>query len=1613
MSKKPPKEKPTLLSQLSSLCDDHSSFQARVAIASFSETSSSTFLDQVLMFFEHIQVISPILILTITLNFNFHSSLFQATLFLLRIISPALWMSFDKTGVLENSVLILVCCFTAFKFLLFLYILYQCTQKTEASGLLVTLWRIMTKFQSRIGYMYVSTFYINSIRVINWETFESTDDQNKAFEVIAFLLIAIEFILAFAPKMVFHYMLPTKSFLAAKGNTLEIMTLLQKVVVQVLLAALDYKSPASNWIFAISNICIDSLRISYFYRVLPLYSFRALYFQGWFLMVVACLNLSFFMSVIVKTIDESYCSLSFSLILWGVLLVLAIFTSNNFLKMAFWRLICDPSLDNPNLLVHRIVAIKELRRLTEEHYEKNEKYDFHFLVNQTLNRHLEKILWVQEWKAGDNLDINTKESSNIMFKNFLEKLSERSPRNKFIKIFLAEFCFKTMKVFRDPIRTCLALRKTRDINLRINAEFLLMRIQNHIKLNNEISPLNLFAFASQHALTAQLKQEMLKQANLQIEVSSEIMEDAPNLELIYLKSQQAHYHRRNAIRRINHIPKALSGWNIEALLVSAKYYLSINHSIKDYLYFKKIYLQKLNKYQESFSQEKLCPEDVFQDTTGFLLVSGEKGEEGKILFATNPVVKALGGESSQYPGTYFVQKTPPIYRPIYSVAWKQMPEDPESTYMGKIIRNFAYNMNGYLVEAEYYIGIHPFASQGFGFIFIFRPIFSNKQYMLLHENGDIDSTTKGLLERFGLKPQSMRTNIRMLNEELEMVNDAFNMMAFPEKYDVESLRNFLSKEEAEEIYKKYTTEGVDIMFNSENGMNYSYNCKIHNLLLGPLLIKTVTLEENRRENRERTHELQPLFYQNQKEEEALDNLSSNSLKTEEEKEEGWVDFDAITAAKKTPSEIQQTPFSSQTEVEILNKTQREEPEAATTRRQLMTSRTTLKRLEYKSTAKLAAVHLSDSMNEEPEFAEEEERHKVIPKSSLRSKNSSRFGQQKRLATVFHASLDTKYYTKTFWALVSLFYASLAVMIALRIVVKLTIDKDMSALAAKKDIFNNNSLRGYQLIETAGMTRLGYQIYINQFDLSVYGNSYEDSYNAIRTLVLMNIKSLRESNKVVFEESNVLNEETQNALYAKDAKIYTTYFDETVQSYTKMDTFQATDRIIESALYLYEAFSNVLFNSTFVDPEAETRAKFLFRNSLNDLIIANLGLSMAMLESYSQQFDSVKNLSLAFTIIMIVFLCGFAGAFFIVLHRQYSKDIFYLSAICRLNHGKLQLIHQEFLHFQKKLKQEEGGKDLQEKAQKLRHAKTRDENLLSSSIKRESLKVPEKKEIRKRYYIYILGIAVLLLALLSYVIYNQASAGGIFDKMDANKERLYFVNKIRIKISLTSASFKELASTNNVAMVENVQVLTKFEELIKVLKSLRVGIYSTLLTGESLEESPEIEALLLGDGCSMLQWSLSPMCASLKNKGMPTGFIYLLNEFEGYMTDKLEAYKASNKTTAALVELQVKDYDIISYIYVVTLNEVELLASIVNEQYEEKMDADTNRRLMSLVGVLLIIFGVGIFGWIFVLKKLGESVNNFKNILRVLPAELVLSSFILKTALMRSSKGVLDQVKNEI
>ena len=186
-----------------------------------------------------------------------------------------------------------------------------------------------------------------------------------------------------------------------------------------------------------------------------------------------------------------------------------------------------------------------------------------------------------------------------------------------------------------------------------------------------------------------------------------------------------------------------------------------------------------------------------------------------------------------------------------------------------------------------------------------------------------------------------------------------------------------------------------------------------------------------------------------------------------------------------------------------------------------------------------------------------------------------------------------------------------------------------------------------------------------------------------------------------------------------------------------------------------------------------------------------------------------------------------------------------------------------------------------------------------------------------------------------------------------------------------------------------------------------------MVAEIIEENPVMETLLLGDGCSLLPSTLDSYCKNLKVNGISRGFINLMNEFEGSLREKVEIYKQSDKSAEALADLQFKDYKVRAVIYVVSLYEMTLLWTTMNEFFTGKVQADKDGTKTSLSLFVVLVVFLGFAGWKFVLKGLGESANRLKNILRVFPAGLVLANFTLKAFLMKASKEGLEQIRNEI
>lgn len=132
-----------------------------------------------------------------------------------------------------------------------------------------------------------------------------------------------------------------------------------------------------------------------------------------------------------------------------------------------------------------------------------------------------------------------------------------------------------------------------------------------------------------------------------------------------------------------------------------------------------------------------------------------------------------------------------------------------------------------------------------------------------------------------------------------------------------------------------------------------------------------------------------------------------------------------------------------------------------------------------------------------------------------------------------------------------------------------------------------------------------------------------------------------------------------------------------------------------------------------------------------------------------------------------------------------------------------------------------------------------------------------------------------------------------------------------------------------------------------------------------------------------------------------------------MNRQVAEYKESNKTESALAALENEEFETPQTVFMVIAYQLYRLADIIDNTFEGKIEQTRVQRNDIMAAYILVVLVLAFLSWRFVLSFLKESVNQIKNVLAVLPADLVLASFILRSFLIKTSHGAVDTVKNEL
>jgi len=225
-----------------------------------------------------------------------------------------------------------------------------------------------------------------------------------------------------------------------------------------------------------------------------------------------------------------------------------------------------------------------------------------------------------------------------------------------------------------------------------------------------------------------------------------------------------------------------------------------------------------------------------------------------------------------------------------------------------------------------------------------------------------------------------------------------------------------------------------------------------------------------------------------------------------------------------------------------------------------------------------------------------------------------------------------------------------------------------------------------------------------------------------------------------------------------------------------------------------------------------------------------------------------------------------------------------------------------------------------------------------------------------------------------------------------------------RLGVISGSFLEVISENDTTTILNTKASVSLLSQIQQISTMIQSVSGTIGIGAS-DENALIHDILYGDACQYLQAVplYFHLCQEMANYQPKAGLTNLLSNFELSMNLLYSRFMNSDRTADTLLAMQIQAFNEMSMrIFLVLETENMIIANQLNEDFGDivKKSQSMNIALNMVILVLLVVECLMIH--FFIINGLKKKEDQFKNILGLFPASIVLQNFILKSYIMKTS-----------
>jgi len=786
-----------------------------------------------------------------------------------------------------------------------------------------------------------------------------------------------------------------------------------------------------------------------------------------------------------------------------------------------------------------------------------------------------------------------------------------------------------------------------------------------------------------------------------------------------------------------------------------------------------------------------------------------------------------------------------------------------------------------------------------------------------------------------------------------------------------------------------------------------YHCKMHIKRYGSRMIKVITLEELLND----FDSIQDIKVQ-RKTTGSKSTSKGDPFIVEEDSFKNSIDEIALTKRKET---------SRSTNMLILPSTERNNDNLeSTSRRSLNKIDKQRKSRTFSLGAKVISPqgHQTTVIEEEQEDDHENEQTKqevkVIHISPLLRKNSkesvkSKSSTQEKVSRAMKEAFNLKFYPRYIQAFQVLFYILFVGVFITQIVLNVNVGDTTDSFDGTKNIFKEIIHKGSLLTNT--YIELLYMIDVasgrlSEDDLGFLAMSVPEFINDLT----FNMMDLANVNNEIIQATKVLSTEGRKQLFDPNVKYYETDFSDPVQTHVSMNGFLATQRIVETSLKGLN-LAKTDFNAGMV------YLSQVRRNSMNDILLqTNNGINSFLdtLTREKESFERGTRIVLILALIMLTIKIIGSG---LLIWRQYKTESIIMLAFIKLNKAKINQVSANINSFRQIILNETHLEDAHFNDSIIRASssqKTIENKAKSSSQKYETV-IPDSNRTIRRYLLHYLKLLILQFIILAYVIaafvvpqnsitylYNQVTQAFFCDSMRLNSDIALISSHLTLNVNSTQI------------LVTNVPVPDLLEAMAGMMQDLISQTLATVSTTE-WNYGEAVVDIFYGDGCSYATSDkyAKMICETFGTGSEKVNIVSLLGSFKSALDDRYTKYQSSDQTYESLRSITKETFTEVTLPQKVLCVLAQYISDMLDHQYDESAEDANQNSGINLVLMFTTLIITGSLSWWAILKPVQETDNKMKNVLQMLPFNMILSNFILKNYLIKTSNGALNFVRNNI